>query len=257
VRPAELTADVLEPFIPGLREIGLRYQFPWARHYLGIALEGLKRWGQAARAFEVAVEQSPNLLEAHRRLEHLYAHKLARRPLAEEHTRAIEAIGERVPDGDNPRGYYECEPAKRLMTDRIWLPEADGKVVKIVAQLLPYLPPRPHRFQIIFMERDLDEVYASQEVMLENLDKDGARLPPEKLKQAYAGQIQALKRLLGEHGAVATLWLDHAEVLTEPHKIARRIELFLGRDMDLQAMTAVVDPTLHRQRKERLARVAD
>jgi predicted AlkP superfamily phosphohydrolase/phosphomutase/tetratricopeptide (TPR) repeat protein len=321
----------------GLKTVGLRYHFPWAHHYLGVALEGLARYRQAVQAFEVAVSQNPNLLDAHRRLEHLYSHVLggspAARAKAEERTRAIAEIGERIEqhrarragavpkvdgaadvapielddpnapkpedpvlaqnpcdivvvsglprsgtsmmmqmlsaggiapltdgertaDGDNPKGYFEYEPAKRLMTDRTWLPAADGKAVKIIAQLLPYLPPKPHQFKVIFMERDLDEVAASQDVMLANLDKQGARLPKDKLKQAYAGQIAGLKRLLGQHGSVATLWLNHAEVLAEPEKMARRVALFLGpvggplgnEPLDEHAMAAVVDPSLHRQR---------
>lgn len=323
----------------GLKTVGLRYHFPWAHHYLGVALEGLKRYGQAAQAFEVTVSQNPNLLDAHRRLEHLYSHVLGRSPhhraRAEERTRAIAEIGrrteqhrvrraagvakfnggadvkpieledpsapkpddpalaqdpcdivvsglprsgtsmmmqmlqagsispltdgERAADGDNPTGYYEYEPAKRLMTDRTWLPEADGKEVKVIAQLLPYLPPKPHRFKVIFMERDLDEVAASQATMLANLDKQGARLPEDKLKQTYAQQIAGLKRLLGQHGSLTTLWLDHAEVLAEPTKMARRVALFLGhvggparnQPLDEQAMAAVVDPSLHRQRLAR------
>jgi tetratricopeptide (TPR) repeat protein len=322
----------------GLKTVGLRYHFPWAHHYLGVALEGLKRYKQAVQAFELAVSQNPNLLEAHRRLEHLYSHVLggspAARAKAKEHTRAIAEIGrrveqhrarraagvakvdgaaevkpielddpnapkpddpvlaqapcdivivsglprsgtsmlmqmleaggiapltdrERAADGDNPKGYFEYEPAKRLMTDRTWLPEADGKAVKVIAQLLPYLPPKPHRFKVIFMQRDLDEVVASQATMLANLDKQGARLPEDKLKQTYANQIAGLKRLLGQHGSVTTLWLDHAEVLAAPAKMARRIRLFLGpiagadrdQDIDEQAMAAVVDPSLHRQRR--------
>ncbi|MBK1633176.1 hypothetical protein CKO31_20960 [Thiohalocapsa halophila] len=164
--------------------------------------------------------------------------------------------GERAADDDNPKGYYEYEPAKRLMTDRTWLPAADGKAVKVIAQLLPYLPPKPHRFKVIFMERDLDEVAASQARMLANLDKQGARLPEDKMKQNYAQQIAALKRLLGQHGSVTTLWLDHAAVLAAPAKLARRVALFLGpmggpsrdRPLDEQAMAAVVEPSLHRQR---------
>lgn len=121
-------------------------------------------------------------------------------------------------------------------------------MVKILAQLLPYLPPRAHRFNIVFMQRDLEQVYASQQVMLDNLDKQGSKLPEDKLKQAYAKQIQTLKQMLGTHGSITTLWVDHAEVLADPRRIARRLELFLGRDMDLEAMAAVVDPSLHRQR---------
>jgi len=133
------------------------------------------------------------------------------------------------------------------MTDRTWLPEADGKAVKIIAQLLPYLPPKPHRFRIIFMERNLDEVVASQARMLENRGKKGARLPEGKLKQAYAAQIAGLKRLLGQHQGVMTLWLDHTQVLADPNKIARRVALFLNRELDTAALAAVVDPGLYRQ----------
>jgi hypothetical protein len=42
--------------------------------------------------------------------------------------------------------------------------------------------------------------------------------------------------------------LDHAGVLAEPARMARRVALFLGRVMDTPAMAAVVDPGLHRQR---------
>ena len=127
--------------------------------------------------------------------------------------------------------------------------EADGKVVKIVAQLLPWLPPRPHRIKVIFMERDLDEVCNSQQVMLDNLDKQGARLPQDKLKQTWSGQLAGLKKLLSQQGSLSTHYIEHAEVITNPRRIARQIELFLGCDMDLDAMAAVVDPSLHRQRR--------
>jgi hypothetical protein len=59
-----------------------------------------------------------------------------------------------------------------------------------------------------------------------------------------------------EQGPGTTSWLEHAEVLAGPHKIVRRIELFLGRDLDLEAVAAVVEPALHRQRKDRLASAA-
>lgn len=32
--------------------------------------------------------------------------------------------GEGETDGDNSRGYGDCVPGKRLMSDRAWLPEA-------------------------------------------------------------------------------------------------------------------------------------
>ena len=49
--------------------------------------------------------------------------------------------GVRQADADNPHGYFECEQVKRIRQDRTWVPEAKGKAVKIIAQLIPFLPP--------------------------------------------------------------------------------------------------------------------
>lgn len=47
----------------------------------------------------------------------------------------------RAPDANNPNGYYEFERVKQLPEgDYGWLPEAGGKVVKIVTGLIMHLP---------------------------------------------------------------------------------------------------------------------
>src|SRR5437660_12828449 len=79
----------------------------------------------------------------------------------------------RTADTDNPRGYYEFEQVKKIKQDASWLPATRGKAVKMVSQLL-YDLPTSERYKIIFMERDLDEVLASQEKMLERLGRKAA-----------------------------------------------------------------------------------
>ncbi|MBK6374535.1 MAG: hypothetical protein IPF67_15705 [Saprospiraceae bacterium] len=79
---------------------------------------------------------------------------------------------ERTADDSNPKGYYEHEAVKNLQHNNKWLPEAKGKVVKIIAQLLSHLPANYH-YQVIFMERDVLEVIASQQKMLV---RDGKRV---------------------------------------------------------------------------------
>ncbi|MBM3861905.1 MAG: tetratricopeptide repeat protein, partial [Verrucomicrobia bacterium] len=75
--------------------------------------------------------------------------------------------GARAADENNPRGYFEFEKAKQLATDNSWLTSAKGKVVKIVTQLLRALPSSNEcRYRVIFMQRNLDEVIASQQKML-------------------------------------------------------------------------------------------
>jgi hypothetical protein len=74
----------------------------------------------------------------------------------------------RAADVDNPNGYYEFERVKKLpQGDTAWLAEAQGKVVKIVAVFLPFLPPQ-YEYRIIFMQRAIQEVTASQHTMLEH-----------------------------------------------------------------------------------------
>jgi hypothetical protein len=72
---------------------------------------------------------------------------------------------DRRPDLDNPNGYYEFEPVKKLKEDRSWVPAAVGRAVKAVYLLL-YDLPTEFCYRIIFMRRDLHEVIASQDTML-------------------------------------------------------------------------------------------
>src|SRR5439155_309570 len=66
----------------------------------------------------------------------------------------------RAADTDNPRGYYEFEPVKKIKQDISWLPGTRGKVFKMVSQLLYHLP-SGEQYRVVFMERDLDEMLVS------------------------------------------------------------------------------------------------
>jgi hypothetical protein len=48
--------------------------------------------------------------------------------------------GERKADTDNPRGYFEWERIKQLPKEPGVVAEAEGKVVKVISQLLFSLP---------------------------------------------------------------------------------------------------------------------
>ncbi|MEE9610292.1 MAG: tetratricopeptide repeat protein, partial [Desulfatiglandales bacterium] len=99
---------------------------------------------------------------------------------------------ERKADDNNPRGYFELEKVKQLRKDRSWLPDAKGKAVKIIAQLLPFLPPRFH-YRVIFMERDIKEVLASQRKMLEHRGRSGAKVSDESLGKTFRRQVRQVK----------------------------------------------------------------
>lgn len=155
--------------------------------------------------------------------------------------------GDREADASNPRGYYEHEKVKALARDTTWLPEAADHALKVVAPLLPYLPPGPD-YRVVYVERDLDEVIRSQAAMLARSGQPTA--PTEALRVAYARYDTAAREWMAEHAQ--SLVLSHADVLTRPLDAAARLADFLGLGTEAGAVTetiaAVVDPALHRQR---------
>jgi tetratricopeptide (TPR) repeat protein len=156
--------------------------------------------------------------------------------------------GKREADESNRRGYYEDERVKALGRDNSWLQEAKGKVVKIVAPLLSRLPRGPqHNYRIVFMERDLDEVVASQRAMLERLEQQGSKMPDKKLKAVFSEQLRRVKRLLAA-AHQPTLFVQHRDCIERPAEVAERLRSFLGGQLDAAAATAVVEPSLYRQR---------
>ena len=150
----------------------------------------------------------------------------------------------RQADESNPRGYYEHARVKALAHDRAWLPEADGRVVKIVAPLLRHLPVGPS-YRVIFMERDLSEVLRSQEAMLARSGRPSARA--EGLAATYA-RYRADAEAWAAQPGIEWLTVAHTDALNDPEATAARINAFLGHTLDEAAMQAVVDPSLHRQR---------
>jgi len=156
----------------------------------------------------------------------------------------------READADNPRGYFEFDQAKSLRTDNSWLPEAEGKAVKIVAQLLPFLPLQL-KYRIIFMERDIDEVLASQRKMLERQDRSGGNISNERLEKLFARQLQQIKKLLADRN-IPVLYVAHQDALQHTAEIAARVKEFIGEDLDEQAMANIVDLNLYRQRQGKL-----
>src|SRR5512146_1156952 len=72
----------------------------------------------------------------------------------------------RTADEDNPNGYFELEQVKQLADGRTdWLSNAGGKIVKVISALLEHLPPG-HQYKVLFMERQIPEILASQRKML-------------------------------------------------------------------------------------------
>lgn len=155
--------------------------------------------------------------------------------------------GKRKADKDNPRGYYEFVKATKLRQQKSWVKNGVGKAVKIVAQLLPYLP-TDLTYRILFVERHLDEVLASQEIMLKRLKRKPSSFSKKQIQNAYVRQLRDVKLRLASNQDIFCLYLQHRDILDQPNDAAQQINQFLGGHLDIQAMAAAVDGSLHRQK---------
>lgn len=155
--------------------------------------------------------------------------------------------GKRGADADNPLGYYEYEQVLDLAKDTAWIPQARGKVVKIVAQLLPYLP-RTEHYHVIFMERNLGEVIASQRAMLERQGRRGAELDAQKLAETYITQLTRLQKQLAARPELRVLPVNYNQLLAEPVSVLPQLAEFLGAPFDAVRAAAAIRPDLRRQK---------
>ncbi len=155
--------------------------------------------------------------------------------------------GLRLADEDNRRGYFEYEPVKRLRLDRSWLPQARGQAVKIIHLLLrELLLDGTLQYRVVFMQRPMAEVIASQQLMLQRGGKAGA--DPVVLAKAFDSQLAQLRAWLVTQPCIALLPVAYHRVIEQPQAVAEELAAFLGLPLDTAAMVQAVDPTLHRQR---------
>ena len=157
--------------------------------------------------------------------------------------------GQRPPDAHNPHGYFEYSPVKRLALGDAasWIEAARGQAVKIIYRLLIYLPPRMS-YRIVFMERDWEEVFASQRDMLRAQGDAAASQETARLIPAMAAELRDVKEWLARQPDMTVLAVPYAEVVRDPLKWSHEVARFLGGGLDEAAMAAAVDPSLYRHR---------
>jgi argonaute-like protein implicated in RNA metabolism and viral defense len=169
--------------------------------------------------------------------------------------KALEAGGllvvtdaQRAADEDNPKGYYEMERVKQLdKGDTTWVAEAQGQVVKVISALLEHLPPG-YQYRVIFMQRAMPEVLASQKKMLERRGEPTDRVSDEELTRLFNKHLQKVETWLRAQPNFQVLYVDYNQMLADPLPFVRRVNQFLDGKLDEQRMAEVVDPALYRNR---------
>jgi len=154
----------------------------------------------------------------------------------------------RTADEDNPKGYYEFEPVKKTKKDASWLETAPGKVVKKVYRLL-YDLPNTYQYRVVFMKRRLEEVIASQNVMLDRHGKAGGSLSNDQLLGTFRREIEKIEQWLADQPNFKTAYIMYNDVLENAEPTVTAINELLDGCLDTAKMKAVVDKSLYRQRK--------
>jgi hypothetical protein len=157
------------------------------------------------------------------------------------------ADGERVADVDNPKGYLEWERIKTLPKDPECIAEAEGKVVKVISQLLLALP-AGHEYRVVFMQRPLAEVLKSQDEMLKRRGTYKEGMKPEIISAAFEKHLRDVYAWLDGKEYVKALRVPYHEALSKPKELAAKVVEFLGIPLNVDAMVAQVDASLYRNR---------
>ena len=150
-------------------------------------------------------------------------------------------------DSDNPNGYFEFETVKQMSEGNIaWLANAGGKVIKVISALLEYLPSN-YSYKIIFLERDLQEVLASQRKMLIHRNEESSTDDTEIAVQLQK-HLSVVKPWLARQPHMDVLYVNYNDLMANPEPFCQKITDFLNMALDQEKMLAVPNARLYRNR---------
>lgn len=150
----------------------------------------------------------------------------------------------RKADENNPKGYLEHEGVKSLAKQPKLLLKAKSQLVKIVAPQLAHLSPRL-KYKMVFMDRQLEEVIASQHLMSGKEMVDF----PYQLLRFYQKQLKDIEDSIFNQLNVEVLRINYQDAISFPDKVAAEVSTFFNElDLNQEAMSRVVDPKLYRNK---------
>lgn len=213
-------------------------------------LENKKEYSE--KALQVAVMQSPNHAEAHKRLAYIYKNRLKEFDKAEQHIKLAKLARKNIVQVRKGRGLPEVTtlPQNQDITE---FEEELGKASEEAMQ----------KFKEEVVARDLDtkEVItivsglprSGTSMMMQMLAAGGIEPLTDGQREADEdnprGYYELEKAILENHPKVDALFVSHKLTVENPQECAARVNKFFGGTMDENAMAAVVDPSLHRQKK--------
>ncbi len=113
--------------------------------------------------------------------------------------------------------------------------------------LLVYDLPPDIEYRVLFMQRNLDEVLASQRVMLERLGKP-VRSDDQTMAELFRRHLAKFAVWVKDRPNFRVLDVNYNAMVRDPGPVVAEIIPFLGGGLDADAMIRTVDPSLYRNR---------
>jgi len=85
----------------------------------------------------------------------------------------------------------------------------------MVSMLLYHLPSHK-RYKIIFMQRTMEEILASQRPMLEPLGRENGRPTDEEMGELFKNHLREIDRWLANQENIDVLYLRYNDVIEKP-----------------------------------------
>lgn len=169
--------------------------------------------------------------------------------------------GFKVPDENNPYGYYETRAVYRIQNGNLDVfDESDGKAIKVLPPTLVRSLPDDVQFKTIFLMRDPDEVgksFYKYHLYQSTLRGNPVRQTEEQYLTHFIPdhihRITTAKEWLNTHSNFDVLWVEHNSLMNTPLAETTRICDFLSVDFpqytyNPQGMANLVDINLYNQR---------
>jgi len=154
----------------------------------------------------------------------------------------------RSADEDNPNGYYELEAVKQMSAGNVaWLSDAGGKVVKVISALLEHLPSE-FSYKIIFMEREIKEILASQQKMLKHRS-ESSQVDDAEIEAQFKKHLSVIKPWLVRQPNMEVMYVSYNDMIRDAAPFSQKIREFLGVPLDVSQMARIPSRDLYRNRK--------
>ncbi len=149
-------------------------------------------------------------------------------------------------DESNPKGYYEYGKVKKIIKDNNWISEAEGKTIKVIVQLLFYLPLN-FNYKIILMERNIDEILDSQAKMLQMLGNK-KQIPSDILRKTFQQQMDKSINWMQLQPNIESVRISFGNLFRSPdEELKKLIHLFDGK-IEYDISRNVINPALYREK---------